>query len=45
MDRNKIGLHKVYGYYGDLTIGDGMHFGGMLSKELSSNMAVDLTYS
>ncbi len=36
---------KAYGYYGDLIIGDGMHFGGMLSKELSNNMAVDLTYS
>ncbi len=36
---------KVYGYYGDLVIGDGAHFGGMLSKELSNTMAVDLTYS
>lgn len=36
---------KVYGYYGDMTIGDGMHFGGTLSKEMSSQMSVDLTYS
>ena len=36
---------KAYGYYGDLTIGDGMHFGGTLSKELSNQMSVDLTYS
>ncbi|MBL7863644.1 MAG: hypothetical protein JNK10_02130 [Cyclobacteriaceae bacterium] len=36
---------KVYGYYGDLVIGDGGHFGGMLSYEKSSNLSVDLTYS
>lgn len=36
---------KVYGYYGDMTIGDGMHFGGVLSKEMSTSTSIDLTYS
>ena len=36
---------KVYGYYGDLIIGDGGHFGGMLSYEKSDQLSVDLTYS
>lgn len=36
---------KVYGYYGDVTIGDGGHFGGIVSYERSSNMSLDLTFS
>lgn len=36
---------KVYGYYGDVTIGDGTSFGGVLTYEKSSNLAVDLMYS
>jgi hypothetical protein len=36
---------KVYGYYGDVTIGDGSHYGATLTYEKSSNMAVDLMYS
>lgn len=36
---------KVYGYYGDVIIGDGAHYGATLSYEKSSNLAVDLTYS
>lgn len=36
---------KVYGYYGDLIIGDGAHYGATLTYEKSSNLAVDLTYS
>lgn len=36
---------KVYGYYGDVTIGDGAHYGASLAVEKSSNLAVDLTYS
>jgi hypothetical protein len=36
---------KVYGYYGDLVIGDGTHYGATLTYEKSSNLAVDLTYS
>ncbi len=36
---------KVHGYYGDVTIGDGSHYGATLTYEKSSNMAVDLMYS
>lgn len=36
---------KVYGYYGDVIIEDGMHYGGTLTYEKSSNMGVDLMYS
>ncbi|MBL7857537.1 MAG: hypothetical protein JNM57_07600 [Cyclobacteriaceae bacterium] len=36
---------KVYGYYGDLIIRDGAHYGGMLSFEKSDQMSIDLTYS
>lgn len=36
---------KVYGYYGDVIIGDGAHYGASLSYEKSSNLAIDLTYS
>lgn len=36
---------KVYGYYGDVTIGDGTHFGATLSYEKSSTLAIDLMYS
>jgi hypothetical protein len=36
---------KVYGYYGDLTIGDGSHYGATLTYEKSSTLAVDLMYS
>jgi opacity protein-like surface antigen len=36
---------KVYGYYGDVTIGDGSHYGATLTYEKSSNLAVDLMYS
>jgi opacity protein-like surface antigen len=36
---------KVYGYYGDMVISDGAHYGGMLTYEKSSNLAIDLTYS
>jgi hypothetical protein len=36
---------KVYGYYGDLIIKDGSHYGGVLSYEKSSQLSVDLTYS
>ncbi len=36
---------RVYGYYGDLTISDGAHYGLNLSYEKSSNLAVDLLYS
>ena len=36
---------KVYGYYGDMVISDGAHYGGMLSFEKSSNIAIDLSYS
>jgi hypothetical protein len=36
---------KVYGYYGDLTIKDGAHYGAMLSYEKSPQVRVDLTYS
>lgn len=36
---------KVYGYYGDVIIEDGPHYGAVLSYEKSSNLAVDLTYS
>ncbi|MBL7852354.1 MAG: hypothetical protein JNN04_15730 [Cyclobacteriaceae bacterium] len=36
---------KVYGYYGNVTIGDGTSFGGVLTYEKSSNLAVDLMYS
>ena len=36
---------KVYGYYGDMVIEDGAHYGATLTYEKSSNLAVDLTYS
>lgn len=36
---------RVYGYYGDLTISDGAHYGLNLSYEKSSNLAIDLLYS
>jgi opacity protein-like surface antigen len=36
---------KVYGYYGDAVIEDGMHYGASLTYEKSSNVAVDLLYS
>jgi len=36
---------KVYGYYGDVIIEDGMHYGATLTYERSSNMGVDLMYS
>lgn len=36
---------KVYGYYGDLIIQDGPHYGGMLSYQTSSTLKFDLTYS
>lgn len=36
---------KVYGYYGDIVIGDGAHYGASLAYEKSSNLAIDLTYS
>ena len=36
---------KVYGYYGDVIIEDGPHYGGMLSYERNANMSIDLTYS
>ncbi len=36
---------KVYGYYGDLIIKDGAHYGGMLSFQKSDQMTIDLTYS
>jgi len=36
---------KVYGYYGDVTIGDGSHYGATLTYEKSSTLAVDLMYS
>lgn len=36
---------KVYGYYGDVIIGDGAHYGVSLAFEKSSNLAADLTYS
>lgn len=36
---------KVYGYYGDLVIKDGAHYGAVLSYEKSSQLSIDLTYS
>ncbi len=36
---------KVYGYYGDLIIKDGAHYGGVLSYEKSNQLSIDLTYS
>jgi hypothetical protein len=36
---------KVYGYYGDVVIKDGGHYGAVLTYEKSSNLAVDLMYS
>jgi opacity protein-like surface antigen len=36
---------RVYGYYGDMTISDGAHYGLNLSYEKSSSLAVDLLYS
>lgn len=36
---------KVYGYYGDIIIEDGAHYGGMLSYEKSTSLSIDLTYS
>ena len=36
---------KVYGYYGDFIIEDGMHFGATLTYERSSNLGIDLMYS
>ncbi|MBS1545206.1 MAG: hypothetical protein JST14_16335 [Bacteroidetes bacterium] len=36
---------KVYGYYGDLIIRSGPHYGGMLSVQVSSTLKFDLTYS
>lgn len=36
---------KVYGYYGDVTISDGTHYGVNLSYEKSSSLAIDLLYS
>jgi len=35
---------KVYGYSGQVIIGDGAHFGGMLSYQKSNNLAIDFTY-
>jgi hypothetical protein len=36
---------KVYGYYGDVTIGDGTSYGAVLTYEKSGNLGVDLLYS
>lgn len=36
---------KVYGYYGDATIGDGTSYGAVLTYERSSNLGIDLMYS
>lgn len=36
---------KVFGYYGDVTIGDGTSYGAVLTYEKSSTLAVDLMYS
>ncbi|MBS1975931.1 MAG: hypothetical protein JST46_01080 [Bacteroidetes bacterium] len=36
---------KVYGYYGDLVIRAGPHYGGILSYQVSSTLKFDLTYS
>jgi len=36
---------KVYGYYGDIIIGDGAHYGASLAYERSSNLAAEITYS
>lgn len=36
---------RVYGYYGDMVISDGAHYGLNLSYEKSSNLAIDLLYS
>ncbi len=35
---------KVYGYNGDVIIGDGAHYGGMLSFEKNQNLSIDFTY-
>lgn len=36
---------KVYGYYGDVIIEGGAHYGAVLTYEKSSNMGIDLMYS
>jgi hypothetical protein len=36
---------KVFGYYGDVIIRDGAHYGAMLSFEKSDQLSIDLTYS
>ncbi len=36
---------KVYGYYGDIIIKDGAHYGAMLSYEKDMHTSIDLTYS
>lgn len=35
---------KMYGYYGDIIVKGGGHFGGVLSYRRSSQIAVELTY-
>lgn len=36
---------KVYGYYGNLIIADGPHYGGVFSYQPNHQLSVDLTYS
>jgi hypothetical protein len=36
---------KVYGYYGDMSIGDGTSYGALLTYERSSNLGIDVMYS
>ena len=36
---------RVYGYYGDMVIKDGVHYGLNLTYEKSSNLGIDLLYS
>ena len=35
---------KVHGYNGDVTIGDGAHYGGVLSVQKSNQLSLDFTY-
>lgn len=36
---------KVFGFNGDMVIGDGTHYGASLAMEQSDNLAIDITYS
>lgn len=36
---------KVYGYYGDVIIEEGAHYGATFTYEKSSNLGIELTYS